>query len=166
MTIGSCIIFTNRKDDADKVHEFLRQLGFNVRLIHGGKDAGERDSVIRDFRENKFNFLVATNVIARGLDVIQVSFVVNFDLPRLANRDPDSREFIHRVGRAGRVDRKGVAICFTDGTYDTKRDIAFLFEKYKQKVNFKEMDSADETAHVQEIFKLENSDEMSIQISG
>jgi superfamily II DNA/RNA helicase len=152
-------ICVQRRDDSEYVCNFLAKQGFPVRVIHGEKGGAERDETIEDFRNSKFTFLVATNVIGRGLDVVQVSLVVNLDLPRRFDQKPDAREFIHRVGRAGRVDRKGVAICFTDGKFDTKDDIKFLFDTYKQKVNFKEIEASDETGHLEEIFKFQQDNE-------
>lgn len=156
--IGNCIIFTNSRTDADSVCRWLQGKNFSVRSSHGGNVGEHRDTTIEDFREKKFTFLVTTQVLARGLDVPQVNFVVNLDLPRVGGKDsndPDHREFIHRVGRAGRVDRKGIAVAFTDGQHDTKDDIKKLFGKYKVPVPFEEIDGDNVDKLLHEIASLE-----------
>jgi superfamily II DNA/RNA helicase len=130
-----------------------------VRAHHGGKLGSERDTIIEDFREKKFTFLVTTAVVGRGLDVPQVNFVVNLDLPRVNGREhgaPDSREFIHRIGRAGRVDRKGIAIAFIDGEFDKEQDIDLLFNRsYKTAVPFKKIDAGNVDGLMDEIIDLQ-----------
>ncbi len=81
--------------------------GHKVASLHGAKDATERDAIIDGFREGKEKVLITTNVIARGIDILQVNMVVNYDLPLMAERDaaghrgdlhPDIETYIHRIG--------------------------------------------------------------------
>jgi ATP-dependent RNA helicase DDX19/DBP5 len=83
--------------------------GHKVASLHGAKDASERDSIIDKFREGREKVLITTNVIARGIDVLQVNMVVNYDLPLLNDRDksipksdlrPDLETYIHRIGES------------------------------------------------------------------
>ena len=78
--------------------------GHKVASLHGAKDAAERDSIIDNFREGREKVLITTNVIARGIDILQVNMVVNYDLPLMNERDksmderPDIETYIHRIG--------------------------------------------------------------------
>jgi ATP-dependent RNA helicase DDX19/DBP5 len=78
--------------------------GHKVASLHGAKDAEERDSIIDSFREGREKVLITTNVIARGIDILQVNMVVNYDLPLMMERDksldekPDIETYIHRIG--------------------------------------------------------------------
>ena len=83
-----------------------------VSLIHGAMTPQERDEVLDEFRQGRTKVLLATNVLARGIDVLQVSLVVNFDLPMTPERYPDPETYVHRIGRTGRFGRSGVAINF------------------------------------------------------
>jgi superfamily II DNA/RNA helicase len=80
--------------------------GFAVGCIHRNMDKAQRTSVINDFRKGQIRFLISTNITARGLDVQQVSLVINFDLDR------EAHTYLHRIGRSGRWGRKGTAINF------------------------------------------------------
>jgi ATP-dependent RNA helicase DDX19/DBP5 len=149
--VGMGIVFCNTRDDADDISRWLKDsFSFKVEAIHGNLEGHVRDKVIEDFRAAKFNFLVSSNVISRGLDVPQVNFVVNLDLPLTRNNTLDAREYIHRAGRAGRVDRKGISICFaTDGpSKDNIRslsEVRDLFTSYKSKVDYEVIDSSEES---------------------
>jgi len=84
----------------------MREANFTVSSMHGDMIQAQREEIMSDFRQGKSRVLIATDVWGRGLDVQQVSLVINYDLP-------NSRElYIHRIGRAGRFGRKGVAINF------------------------------------------------------
>jgi len=85
--------------------------GHKVASLHGAKDASERDSIIDGFREGREKVLITTNVIARGIDILQVNMVVNYDLPLLNEREsvrgrddqqPDIETYIHRIGKTYR----------------------------------------------------------------
>lgn len=100
------IVFVRTKRRADEVTEALKKRGYAAEGIHGDLSQAKRDAVIRQFRENTIDILVATDVAARGLDISGVTHVYNFDMPQ----DPES--YVHRVGRTGRAGRTGMATTF------------------------------------------------------
>src|ERR1035437_1264983 len=103
-TPNSAIVFCARKSDVDELVESLQGRGYRAEAIHGDLNQVQRDRVMRAFRDGKTELLVATDVAARGLDIPQVSHVVNFHIPW----DPGS--YVHRIGRTGRAGREGTAI--------------------------------------------------------
>jgi len=106
LTITQAVIFCNRKVKVEWLTKMMRDNNFTVSSMHGDMPQKERDAIMADFRAGKSRVLIATDVWGRGLDVQQVSLVINYDLP-------NSRElYIHRIGRSGRFGRKGVAINF------------------------------------------------------
>jgi len=106
LTITQAVIFCNTKLKVDWLTTKMREANFTVSSMHGDMPQKERDTIMTDFRAGKSRVLIATDVWGRGLDVQQVSLVINYDLP-------NSRElYIHRIGRSGRFGRKGVAINF------------------------------------------------------
>ena len=86
--------------------------GHKVTALHGQYEAEERDKVIDDFREGRSKVLITTNVLARGIDILQVTLVVNYDMPVDKDMRPDPETYIHRIGRTGRFGRQGVSINF------------------------------------------------------
>jgi ATP-dependent RNA helicase DDX19/DBP5 len=90
----------------------MQSQGHAVTVLHGKFDAEARDKVIDDFREGRSKVLITTNVIARGIDILQVNLVINFDMPLDANMRPDPETYLHRIGRTGRFGRTGVSINF------------------------------------------------------
>ncbi|KAI0077778.1 ATP-dependent RNA helicase DBP5 [Panus rudis PR-1116 ss-1] len=120
LTIGQSIIFCQHRHTADRISQRMTAEGHKVASLHGAKDAQERDTIIDRFREGKEKVLITTNVIARGIDILQVNMVVNYDLPLLNERggnsrddaQPDIETYIHRIGRTGRFGRKGISINF------------------------------------------------------
>jgi len=106
LTVTQAVIFCNTKKKVDWLTDRMRKANFTVSAIHGDMPQRERDAITEEFREGQSRVLICTDVFGRGIDVAQVSLVINYDLP-------NSRElFIHRVGRSGRFGRKGVAINF------------------------------------------------------
>lgn len=106
LTITQAVIFCNTKLKVDWLTDKMREANFTVSSMHGDMPQEERDSIMSEFRQGQSRVLIATDVWGRGLDVQQVSLVINYDLP-------NSRElYIHRIGRSGRFGRKGVAINF------------------------------------------------------
>jgi ATP-dependent RNA helicase DDX19/DBP5 len=86
--------------------------GHVVTLLHGAREAAERDAVMDAFRSGKAKVLITTNVLARGIDVNQVNMVINYDLPTDVKGNPDFETYLHRIGRTGRFGRTGVSIAF------------------------------------------------------
>lgn len=100
----SCMIFSNRKEGVDTVYDYLRSLNYSCVKIHGGMEQKDRFSVMEDFRNGKFRYLVATDVAARGIDIEHVTHVINFDVPE------DLENYVHRIGRTGRGGKSGKAL--------------------------------------------------------
>lgn len=102
----SCIIFCRTKDRVDEVHDRLYDLKYSVDELHGGMDQSTRLMVMDDYKRGEFRYLVATDVAARGIDVENISLVVNYDLPL------EKEAYVHRTGRTGRAGLTGKAITF------------------------------------------------------
>ena len=109
------IIYCNTRRKVDWLTEKMQQRDFTVSSMHGDMDQRERDLIMREFRSGSSRVLITTDLLARGIDVQQVSLVINYDLP--TNRE----NYIHRIGRSGRFGRKGVAINFL-----TNADVRYL----------------------------------------
>jgi len=103
---GKILIFSETKRNADNLTRQLRMDGYNARCIHGDKSQQERDWVLKEFKEGTANLMIATDVAARGLDVKDITLVVNFDLPS------NFEDYVHRCGRTARAGKKGTAISF------------------------------------------------------
>ncbi|KAK6201492.1 RNA helicase required for poly mRNA export [Scheffersomyces amazonensis] len=112
LTIGSSIIFVERKDTANILYAKMKKEGHTCSILHGGLETSERDKLIDDFREGRSKVLITTNVLARGIDIASVSMVVNYDLPVDKDGHPDPSTYLHRIGRTGRFGRVGVSISF------------------------------------------------------
>jgi len=102
----SAIIFCHTQIGVDRVARQMQAHKLPVRAIHGSLSQAERERTLRDFREGRVRYLVATNVAARGLDVEHISHVINYDIPE------DAETYIHRIGRTARMGRAGTAITF------------------------------------------------------
>ncbi|KAG7664173.1 DBP5 [[Candida] subhashii] len=112
LTIGSSIIFVERKETANQLYHKMKQEGHTVSILHGGLETADRDRLIDDFRQGRSKVLITTNVLARGIDIASVSMVVNYDLPTDKDGRADPSTYLHRIGRTGRFGRVGVAISF------------------------------------------------------
>lgn len=113
LSITQAVIFCNTRRKVDWLTENMHKKDFTVSAMHGDMDQRERELIMRQFRTGSSRVLITTDLLARGIDVQQVSLVINYDLP--SNRE----NYIHRIGRGGRFGRKGVAINFV--TEDDKR---------------------------------------------
>jgi ATP-dependent RNA helicase DeaD len=130
------IIFCNTQRMVDELADALLAQGFAADRLHGGIAQAQRTRVMNKFKKTEFEFLVATDVAARGIDVDDLELVVNYDLPY------DAEDYVHRIGRTGRAGRKGMAITFVSG-----RDIYKLqfIERYtKTKIRRGKVPSVDE----------------------
>lgn len=94
------------------LHEKMTNEGHAVSSLHGNFEATDRDKAIDDFREGRSKVLITTNVLARGIDILQVNLVVNYDIPVDRDGIPDPETYVHRIGRTGRFGRQGVSINF------------------------------------------------------
>lgn len=111
-SFSQCIIYCNSKNRVMDLHEAMQNDGFPTCCIHSDMEADVRDESFAKFRSGEARVLISTNITARGIDVQQVSTVINFDVPR------DVHSYLHRIGRSGRWGRKGVGINFI-----TRRDV-------------------------------------------
>lgn len=104
------LVFSRTKHGAEKLMKGLVADGFNAASIHGNKSQGQRDRAIKAFKSGETNILVATDVAARGIDIPGVSYVINYDLPEVAEN------YVHRIGRTARAGREGeaIALCAAD----------------------------------------------------
>ena len=100
----SIVLFCNTKAQCGDIEEYLRNLGYFAKALHGDLDQRERDQVLVQFANRSCTILIATDVAARGLDISDLELVINYDLPR----DPEI--YVHRIGRTGRADKHGTAV--------------------------------------------------------
>jgi len=100
------LIFMRTKHGVDRLHRDLQQRGFRTGSLHGNKSQGQRQRTLQGFKENQFQVLLATDVASRGLDIDNVTHVINFDLPQTYE------DYIHRIGRTGRAGKVGSALTF------------------------------------------------------
>jgi ATP-dependent RNA helicase RhlE len=107
-TIETALVFTRTKHGADKVSRELVKAGIKAAAIHGNKSQAARQNALKNFKNRTTRVLVATDIAARGIDVEQLSHVINFEIPNI----PET--YIHRIGRTGRAGLKGVALSFCD----------------------------------------------------
>ncbi|KAG2217815.1 hypothetical protein INT45_005416, partial [Circinella minor] len=112
LTVSQSIIFCAKRDTADEIAKRMTSMGHAVVALHGKMEPEERDKVMDDFRRGEFKVLITTNVLARGIDILQVSLVVNYDLPLDQRGQPDYEAYLHRIGRTGRFGRTGVSVNF------------------------------------------------------
>lgn len=127
LTITQAVIFCNTRRKVDWLTEKMQSRDFTVSAMHGDMDQKERDVIMREFRSGSSRVLITTDLLARGIDVQQVSLVINYDLP--ANRE----SYIHRIGRGGRFGRKGVAINFV--TSDDQRVLSDIEKFYNTRID-------------------------------
>ena len=104
--VAKILIFDETQRSVEKLSQELIDRGFSADAIHGGKSQGHRTRALNRFRSNQVNILVATDVAARGIDVADITHVVNFSTPNTYD------DYIHRIGRAGRAGKTGHAITF------------------------------------------------------
>jgi translation initiation factor 4A len=135
LTITQAVIFANTRRKVDWLTEKMQQRDFTVSSMHGDMDQKERDVIMREFRTGSSRVLITTDLLARGIDVQQVSLVINYDLP--TNRE----NYIHRIGRGGRFGRKGVAINFV--SQDDVRALRDIEQFYNTKIDEMPMTIAD-----------------------
>jgi len=122
--VFKAIVFTRTKHGADKIVRYLREKGIDSTAIHGNKSQGQRQRSLDMFKKDRINILVATDIAARGIDIDEVSHVVNFDMPNI----PES--YVHRIGRTARAGNDGIAISLCDNSeVDYLKDIEKLINQ-------------------------------------
>ncbi len=132
ISTSQVIIFCNTIRKVEWLEQNLKQNNFPITVIHSNMTQQQRDEVVKEFRDGKTRLLLTTDLLSRGIDIPQVNMVVNYDLP--SNKET----YIHRIGRCGRFDKKGVSITMIKSSdpYDTK---ALNRMKYYYKMDIKEM---------------------------
>lgn len=133
LTVSQSIVFLATRAAAEEVRDRMVAEGHLVSVIHGAMSPSERDNVIDEFRQGRTKVLLATNVLARGIDIMQVSLVINFDLPMTMDRLPDPETYVHRIGRTGRFGRSGVAINFV-GNRESRECLEALQEFFGREI--------------------------------
>ncbi len=132
---GRVIVFTRTKHRAKKVAANLDKENYNVTALQGNLSQNKRDRAINGFKNGKYDILVATDIASRGIDVSEVSHVINFDMPNTVDA------YIHRIGRTGRAENKGEALTFVvpDDEYMVRHIEAIL----KAKIDRRTIDDID-----------------------
>ena len=122
-SVAQCIIYCNSVSRVSDLYEAMNNDGYPVCLIHSNLDKSTRQTNYDDFRRGKFRVLISSNVTARGIDIQQVSTVINFDIPKCVH------SYLHRIGRSGRWGRKGIAINFiTRRDYKQLKDLEQFYQ--------------------------------------
>jgi superfamily II DNA/RNA helicase len=112
ISVSKCIIYCNSVRRVQELYHVMNKNGFSVCCIHSFMDKAEREAVFSQFRHGDSRVLISSDITARGIDIQQVSVVINYDIPKCVHN------YLHRIGRSGRWGRKGFAINFV-----TKHDI-------------------------------------------
>ncbi len=122
--IKTALVFTRTKYGADKVAKMLNKKNIKAEAIHGDKSQNARQKALNNFKEQTTRVLVATDIAARGIDIDELEFVINYEVPNI------SETYVHRIGRTGRAGAKGTAISFCDATEkEYLKDIEKLISK-------------------------------------
>lgn len=132
----SAIIFCKTKRNVDELVEGLQGRGYTAEGMHGDMNQNQRINTLRKFKEGNLEFLIATDVAARGIDVENVTHVINYDLPQ------DVESYVHRIGRTGRANRKGVA--YTLVTAREYMSLKHIEKVTKSKIRRREIPTVDE----------------------
>ncbi|MFP4401673.1 MAG: DEAD/DEAH box helicase [Candidatus Nanoarchaeia archaeon] len=139
LKFGLLLIFVNRREHIKQVEEVVKSCGFEFKSISSQKSEFERTRILQEFKEQKFDILIATDLISRGIDVPQISHIINYSIPQ------DHTKYVHRIGRATRHTNKGEVINFI-----SKEDV----EKFKQVLQSYKIDyKTKQTPQLQELPK-------------
>lgn len=127
---------SQRKDTADEIARRMSEDGHSVVSLHGSLDSVERDAVMDAFRKGESKVLITTNVVARGIDILQVTLVINYDMPLTRDGKADAETYLHRIGRTGRFGRTGVSINFVHdrASWMQMREMEDIFQRPITKV--------------------------------
>lgn len=132
VSTSQAIIFCNTIRKVEWLEQSLKQNNFAITAIHSNMTQHERDNVVKDFRDGKTRLLLTTDLLSRGIDIPQVNMVINYDLP------PNKETYVHRIGRCGRFDKKGIAITMVK-MLDPSDVKTFNKMKHFYKMDIKEM---------------------------
>lgn len=140
-TDDKAIIFAGRKSTADHISSEFAMQGTSVQCLHGDREQSDREQALKDLKTGEVRILIATDVASRGLDIQDITWVINYDFPR------NMEEYVHRVGRTGRAGKKGKAISFlvrqdwgqaqalidilTEAEQEVSHDLELMAERYK-----------------------------------
>mmetsp|Transcript_4186 Transcript_4186/g.6989 ORF Transcript_4186/g.6989 Transcript_4186/m.6989 type:complete len:255 (+) Transcript_4186:26-790(+) len=129
-TAPPVVIFSERKQSVDDIHEYLLLKGVDAVSIHGDKGQDERNEAIKLFKDGKKDVLVANDIAAKGLDFSNIQHVINFDMPT------EIENYVHRIGRTGRCGKTGVATTFINRSCDetTLLDLKHLLKEARQRI--------------------------------
>ncbi|XP_044752890.1 DEAD-box helicase Dbp80 [Coccinella septempunctata] len=141
--VGQAIIFCQTKKTANWLSEKMSRDGHAVAVLTGDLSVEQRINVLDRFRNGQEKVLITTNVLARGIDVEQVTIVVNFDLPIDLNGQADCDTYLHRIGRTGRFGKSGIAINLVDSP-ESLRICKSIEEHFNRKIHFLNADDSDE----------------------
>lgn len=125
-SIISALVFTRTKHGADRIVRQLSKSGITAQAIHGDKSQNARQQALSNFKNKTLRVLIATDIAARGIDIDELSHVINFDLPNIAET------YVHRIGRTGRAGLGGTAISFCD--YDEKEFLADIEKLIRKRI--------------------------------
>lgn len=132
ISTSQAIIFCNTIRKVEWLEQNLKQNNFPITVIHSNMTQNDRNNVVKEFRDGKTRLLLTTDLLSRGIDIPQVTMVINYDLP------PNKETYVHRIGRCGRFDKKGVAITMVKMT-DPSDVKTFNKMKHFYKIDIKEM---------------------------
>ena len=141
----SCIVFCNTKLKVDEVYSELSKLQYTCRKIHGGMEQDDRLRIMNGFKKGYFRYLVATDVAARGIDIDNISLVINYDIPE------DKESYVHRIGRTGRIGKLGHAITFV--TRNENRFLKDIHEYIGKEIILKEKPEVENVDAAKEEFE-------------
>ncbi|BCN30626.1 DEAD/DEAH box helicase [Anaeromicropila herbilytica] len=146
----SCIIFCNTQKTVDEVAYKMMKNHLSCNQIHGGMEQRDRTNVMEQFREGRFRYLIATDVAARGIDIDHISLVINYELPK------DKENYVHRIGRTGRVNREGKAISLVEDR--DMRLLQSICEYIDKEIPVREAPLREKVLEYKEAFLLKNGD--------
>ncbi|MCD3246217.1 DEAD/DEAH box helicase [Clostridium botulinum C] len=144
----SCIIFCNTKAEVGSIAIKMKNKGFDTKALHGGMEQKDRLEVIQEFKRGRFPFLVATDVAARGIDIEEITHVINYEVPS------EKESYVHRIGRTGRAGHKGKSITLVS-EYENRR-FKSIEEYIGYSVPKKEIPSEEEVQEGRKLFREKN----------
>lgn len=144
----SCIIFCNTKAEVGSIAIKMKNKGFDTKSLHGGMEQKDRLEVIQEFKRGRFPFLVATDVAARGIDIEEITHVINYEVPA------EKESYVHRIGRTGRAGHKGKSITLVS-EYEYRR-FKSIEEYIGYSVPKKEIPSEEEVQEGRKLFREKN----------